>query len=198
MRHSLPVWLLFLVPVAVQGGEPPSRRKETVEERFYLAPGIHFGARSQELSLSIGAADVAFAHAADGDPFLHTGSFGARLNLVGGEWSPAAVHALIFLSRHVWIPFSWPQGLEIAAGYGGGGGRGYGIGQLSYIVGIASRIEATATWQSTVGTIAPRPGWFSTWVFGLRYGFDLARPKRTIVTVEPRPDEPPARPEPHD
>src|SRR5207249_4749716 len=40
---------------------PASRRTwtERVEHRFYLSPGIQFGARSQELSLSFAHADVA-------------------------------------------------------------------------------------------------------------------------------------------
>ena len=123
-------------------------------------------------------------------PFEDSLSFGARLNLVAGEWSPAAVHGLLYLSRTFWAGWSWPQGVEVAGGYGGGGGRGYGIGQLSYIVGIGSRIEVNATWQSTIGSTTPRPSWFSTWVFGFRYGFDLARPKAWTVTREERPVAP--------
>ena len=182
-------WMLLLVPAATRADEPPSRRtaREIVENRYYVAPGLQFGAKSQELSVSFAGADVASGMLSDWIPFADSRSFGVRLNLVGGEWSPAAVHGLIFLSRTVWAGWTWPQGFEIAAGYGAGGGRGYGIGQLSYVIGMASRIEATATWQTTVGTTAPRPGWFSNWLFGLRYGFEVVPPKESIVTVEPRP-----------
>jgi len=189
-RFGALVCIVLLVPSAARPDEPASRRTwtERVEHRFYLSPGIQFGARSQELSLSFAHADVAQGMlVSDPVPFVDSRSFGVRLNLVGSEWSPAAVHGLIFLSRTAWVGFSWPMGFEVAAGYGGGSGSGYGIGQLSYIAGIASRIELAVTLQTTVGTTGPRPGWLSSWLFGLRYGFDVARPRRSIVTTELEP-----------
>jgi hypothetical protein len=191
MRPGAVVGILLAVPVVVYGAEPESQRpwKGNEQRRIYLAPGLQFGAHSQEVTLTLGRARVTsgMGHS-DPIPFVDSLSWGARLGLVGGGWSPAAVHGLLFLSRTAWAGWFWPQGLEVAGGYGGGSGRGYGIGQLSYVVGIGSRVELNATWQATVGSSSPRPDWFSTWVFGLRYGFDLARPKSWIVTLEERPD----------
>lgn len=52
---------------------------------------------------------------------------------------------------------------------------------------MRSRFELNATWQATVGSSSPRPAWFSTWVFGMRYGFDLGQPRGKAVTIELNP-----------
>ena len=62
------------------------------DERIYFAPGLQFGARSQELSLTLASADVfsgrfSFRPA----PFEDSRSFGLRLNVVATDWSPVAV-----------------------------------------------------------------------------------------------------------
>lgn len=73
------------------------------------------------------------------------------------------------------------MGVEFAVGGGGTASRGYGLLQLSCIAGLASRFEAFATLQLPVAGPAPQD-WLSRWLFGLRYGFDLAPPRRERVT----------------
>ena len=187
MRYGVVASIVIGAAFGARAAEPDRDRmwKEDQQDRVYLAPGFQFGARSQQLTLTVALSTVANgSHPEHHTPYVDSLSFGGRVDLVGGEWSPAAVHGLLFLSRTFWAGFSWPQGFEVAGGYGGGGGRGYGIGQLSYIIGIASRIEANATWQATLGSSSPRPPWFSTWLVGLRYGFDVAQPRKRAVTIE--------------
>jgi hypothetical protein len=153
---------------------------EVVEHRLFLAPGLQFGASSQELSLSVGTAQISRHEVVPGS-LLHEGNWlagGIRLILVAHSWSPAAIHGLAYLSLGAWGWEWWPAGVEIAVGGGRNAWRSYGLLQLSYLVGITSRIEAFATAQLPVGENVGRPEWLSTWLFGLRAGFDLAQPRR--------------------
>jgi hypothetical protein len=76
----------------------------------------------------------------------------------------------------------FPNGLELAAGYGGGSGVGYGIAEASWYVGISSRFELAFSGRATLGSV--RPGWFSNWLVGVRYGFDIETPRKRTVTTE--------------
>jgi hypothetical protein len=51
------VLVLFASPVLTAAGASVARA-ETVEDRVYLAPGLQFGAFSQEISLAVGRAAV--------------------------------------------------------------------------------------------------------------------------------------------
>ena len=162
-----------------------------VEERLYLAPGVQFGAFSQELSLSIGLADVSTTQGGYPIEFgRRAGGWtagGLRVNGVAHSWSPEALHLLAFRS---WggIPWGfWPFGLEIALGGGFKPHATYGLLQLSYIAGITSRLELVATLQYPVGEKVSRSAGLSLAVFGVRYGFDLATlaRERVITTREP-------------
>ncbi|TMA91698.1 MAG: hypothetical protein E6J65_27255 [Deltaproteobacteria bacterium] len=179
--------LILFVSPAVLAGDPVAR-PENVEHRLYLAPGLQFGAFSQELSLSVGRAKVKTFDAVPGDLHSHGGgwtSAGLRLTGVAHSWSPAALHALLFLSFGVWSWEWWPFGLELAVGGGGNAQRGYGLLQLSYIAGITSRFELVATAQWLVGENIAAPEGFSRGIFGVRYGFDLVEPRRERVIRVP-------------
>jgi hypothetical protein len=128
MRSRCLAVMLIAVAPGARGAEPDGHRtwKEDLQERVYLAPGLQFGARSQELTLTVGRATVTYGVATVDQ-----------------------------------IPF------EDSLGFG-----------------IASRIELNATWQATVGSSSPRPAWFSNWLFGVRYGFDVVAPRRQSVTIE--------------
>ena len=83
--------LILFVSPAVLAGDPVAR-PENVEHRLYLAPGLQFGAFSQELSLSVGRAKVKTFDAVPGDLHSHGGgwtSAGLRLTGVAHSWSPA-------------------------------------------------------------------------------------------------------------
>ena len=60
MRTGVLAWILFAIPFGVRGAEltrlPGWDERE--ENRVYLAPGVQFGARSQELTLTLGRANV--------------------------------------------------------------------------------------------------------------------------------------------
>lgn len=159
---------------------------EGVEERGYLAPGAQFGVASQELTLSIGRSTTTHGECRRDDVqtcYLIWFARGLRIEGVAHGWTPAAFHALAFVSVGARGWEWWPQGFEIAMGGGGNAARGYGLVQLSYIAGIASRFEGTATVQWPLGEAQPQAAWISRWLFGLRYGFDLLEPRRTKVTT---------------
>jgi len=180
--------LVLLVPTAVFATGFPAARSESVEHRVYLAPGLQFGAFSQELSLSIGRAAVTTFDVVPGDLSSYGGGWTARgLRLIGvtHSWSPAALHALLFVSFGGWGWEWWPFGFELAVGGGGNARRGYGLLQLSYIAGLTSRFELVATAQWLVGENVARPEGFSRGIFGVRYGFDLVGPGRERVTHAP-------------
>jgi len=182
---------ILLASPSLLGAEVPVPRTEMIEERLYLAPGVQFGAFSQELSLSLGVADVSKilndSHLEFGKSAGGWVAGGLRVNGVAHSWSPEALHLLAF---HSWggIPWGfWPFGLEIALGGGFKPHATYGLLQLSYIAGITSRLELVATLQYPVGEKVSRSAGLSLAVFGVRYGFDLATlaRERVITTREP-------------
>jgi hypothetical protein len=167
--------------------QPSDSHVEEIEKRFAVVPGVQFGARSQELSLGFAYADTTTGAQQDGAPFLLSTALGVRVDLVGSGWSPQAVHGLAFVATGVQAGFLWPSVVEASLGYGGGNGRGYGIGGLSYAIGVAGKFEAFVRAQASLGA-DPTPSWFSNWLFGVRYGFGVGRRSRFKVTYDPLPD----------
>jgi len=163
---------------------PPTPIAEVVEHRFYVAPGAQVGSGSQELSLSLGRASVSES---ESSLAVHTRAGGwvaggLRLAGVAHAWSPAAVHLVAYASFGGWGWEWWPFGIEVALGGGRASSSSYGLLQLSYLVGITSRVEAYATFQAPFLENPSRPEWLSRWLLGLRVGFDLAQPRRERVT----------------
>lgn len=164
---------------------PEAQVVEVVEHRLYLAPGIQFGASSQELTLDIGRAAVTRREPIPGDIRSISGGWvggGLRVIGVAHSWKPAALHGLAYVTAGGWGWEWWPFGFEVAVGGGGNASRGYGLLQISYVAGIGSRFEAFATAQLPVGEGVASPEWLSRWLFGFRFGFDLAQPRRERVT----------------
>src|SRR3989441_7302724 len=102
------------------GGPGRTARKRRIS--LYLAPGLQFGAFSQELSLSIGRAAVTTFDVVPGDLSSYGGGWAARgLRLIGvtHSWSPPALHALLFVSFGGW---GWGWGaFRVELGLGGRG-----------------------------------------------------------------------------
>jgi hypothetical protein len=73
-------------------------------DRLYLAPGLQFGARSQELSLTLGAFAVSEVEMTLSRRGGEWWARGIRLTVVGERWSPVPVHGVVFVSFGGW---SW-------------------------------------------------------------------------------------------
>lgn len=157
---------------------------EVVEHRFYVAPGAQFGSGVQELSLSLGRASVS-ENEPSPDTRARGGDWvagGLRISGVAHAWSPAAVHLVVYASFGTWGWEWWPFGVEAALGVGRASSSTYGLLQLSYVVGITSRLEAYAAFQAPLLERPAGPEWPSRWLLGLRVGFDLSQPRRERVT----------------
>jgi hypothetical protein len=164
-------------------------REERIEHRSFFAPGMQFGAQSQELSVDLVRARIATNLVGPDDDFRRLGGSwaagGIRVAGVAHEWSPAAVHGLLYVSTGGWGWEWWPFGLEFAVGGGHGGSSTYGLLQLSYVLTITHRFETFAAYQAPFGDRVDRPEWLSRWLFGARVGFDVARVRRERVRIEP-------------
>ncbi len=189
MRPIALVWIAALLAGVARAEGPVGPQVLIEDSRVYVAPGLQFGANSQELSLTLGRSNVSDVVATT--PVRRGGEWwaaGVRVNVVAERWSPVAVHGVVVASFGGWGWEWWPVGFEAAAGYGGGSGASYGIAGLSYIAGVTSRLELFVSGQTTLGTTGSRPPWISNWVAGLRYGFDVMTPTRRKVTREPMTD----------
>jgi len=183
------VILAVLGAVAPAKSEPDLKLVFEEESRAFVAPGVRFGSRSQELSFVLGVARVDRhllterpARPPDRRPGGEWFTAGLRVDLIASGWSPAAVHGLGSLSFGGWSWEFFPVGFEVAGGYGGSSKVGYGVIEASFLVGISSRFELAFTGRTTLGSVQPE--WLSNWLIGARYGFDIATFAKRTVTKE--------------